>query len=139
MRHAIPKGVTDKAGSVRGVHREIARIQDGLSFRSVQNLQRALDVPLGTIALALGISRATLHRRKEEGKIGPEESQRLARYERLLEKAIDVFGDPINARQWLTHRQPGLGNVIPIEFAATELGAREVENLLGRIEYGVYS
>jgi uncharacterized protein (DUF2384 family) len=39
----------------------------------------------------------------------------------------------------LTHPQPGLGNVAPIEFAKTELGAREVENLLGRIEYSVYS
>jgi uncharacterized protein (DUF2384 family) len=39
----------------------------------------------------------------------------------------------------LTHKQPGLGGAVPLDFAKTEIGAREVENLLGRIEYGVYS
>jgi putative toxin-antitoxin system antitoxin component (TIGR02293 family) len=61
------------------------------------------------------------------------------RYQRLLEKADDVFGDAASAREWLTHKQPGLGGAVPLDFARTEIGAREVENLLGRIEYGVYS
>jgi putative toxin-antitoxin system antitoxin component (TIGR02293 family) len=124
---------------ITAVHREINRIRAGLSFRAVNNLQRSLDVPMDKIALVLGMSRATLHRRKREGKIDADESERLVRYERLLEKAKDVFGDAVNARRWLTHSQPGLGGAVPIEFAATEIGAREVENLLGRLEYGVYS
>jgi putative toxin-antitoxin system antitoxin component (TIGR02293 family) len=61
------------------------------------------------------------------------------RYQRLLEKADDIFGDVASARAWLTHKQPGLGGAVPLDFARTEIGAREVENLLGRIEYGVYS
>ena len=44
-----------------------------------------------------------------------------------------------NGRRWLASPQVGLGGAIPLEFAETEVGAREVENLLGRIEYGVYS
>jgi uncharacterized protein (DUF2384 family) len=28
---------------------------------------------------------------------------------------------------------------VPLDYAETEIGAREVEDLLGRIEYGVYS
>ena len=44
-----------------------------------------------------------------------------------------------NARQWLNAPQFGLGGAIPLEYAGTEVGAREVEDLLGRIEYGVYS
>ncbi len=85
------------------------------------------------------MSRATLHRRKNQGKIDKGESERLVRYQRLLKKAEDVFGDASNAREWLTQKQAGLGNAVPLEFAKTEIGAREVENLLGRIEYGVYS
>jgi len=61
------------------------------------------------------------------------------RYQSLLKKAEEVFGDAENAREWLTHPQRGLGNAVPLEFAKSELGAGEVENLLGRIEYGVYS
>ena len=85
------------------------------------------------------MSRATLHRRKTQGKIARNESEKLVRYQRLLKKAEDVFGDRDAAREWLTSPQLGLGNIKPVEFAKSEIGAREVENLLGRIEYGVYS
>ena len=121
------------------VHRQIERIEAGLSFRAVRNLQKALDVPLEKIARVLGMSRATLHRRKLRGRIDKEESEKLVRYQRLLDKTKEVFGDDATARDWLTHNQVGLNNAIPLEFARTEIGAREVENLLGRIEYGVYS
>ncbi|PYK78472.1 MAG: hypothetical protein DME38_10650 [Verrucomicrobia bacterium] len=103
------------------------------------SLQKALDLPLATIATVLGMSRATLHRRKIQGKIDQDESERLMRYQRLLKKAEDVFGDVESARTWMTTKQSGLGKAVPLDFARTEIGAREVENLLGRIEYGVYS
>lgn len=129
-----------KRGQTSGsIHQQIGRIQAGLSFRAVQNLQKALNVPLGTVASVLGMSRATLHRRKLKGKIDEEESEKLVRYQRLLKQAEDVFGDGKSARDWLTHKQAGLGNAVPLLFARTEIGAREVENLLGRIEYGVHS
>ena len=125
--------------TIATVHEQIGRIHAGLSFRAVLNLQKALDVPLEKLASVLGMSRATLHRRKLQGKIDKEESEKLVRYQRLLKKAEDVFGDAASAREWLTHKQTGLGNAVPLEFAKSEIGAREVENLLGRIEYGVYS
>src|SRR5438552_17140667 len=124
---------------VATVRRQIEQIRAGLSFRAVQNLQKALDLPMERIASVLGMSRATLHRRKIQGKIDREESEKLVRYRSLLKKAEDVFADAPSAREWLTHKQPGLGNAVPLDFARTEIGAREVENLLGRIEYGVYS
>ena len=125
--------------AIATVQQQIGQIHAGLSFRAVQNLQKALDIPLEKIAAVLGMSRATLHRRKMAGKIEKDESERLVRYQRLLQKANDVFGSAANAREWLNHPQRGLGNAVPLEFAKTEIGAREVENLLGRIEYGVYS
>jgi putative toxin-antitoxin system antitoxin component (TIGR02293 family) len=130
---------TLKRHPIATVHQQISQIHAGLSFRAVQNLQKALDVPLEKVASVLGMSRATLHRRKIQGKIDKEESEKLVRYQRLLKKAEDVFGDAANAREWLTHRQAGLGGAVPLDFAKSEIGAREVENLLGRIEYGVYS
>jgi putative toxin-antitoxin system antitoxin component (TIGR02293 family) len=127
------------AAAAATVHSQIARIEAGLSFRAVQNLQKALDLPLEKLARVLGMSRATLHRRKAQGKIDTQESEKVVRYQQLLKKAEQVFGDTQSAREWLTHKQPGLRQRVPLEFAQTELGAREVENLLGRIEYGVYS
>ena len=57
----------------------------------------------------------------------------------LLEFQVATLGDVESARSWMTTKQPGLGKAVPLDFARTEIGAREVENLLGRIEYGVYS
>ncbi len=128
-----------RSQAIATVHQQIGRIHAGLSFRAVLNLQKALDVPLEKLAGVLGMSRATLHRRKIQGKIDKEESEKLVRYQRLLAKAENVFGNSANAREWLTQKQVGLGNAVPLEFAKSEIGAREVENLLGRIEYGVYS
>jgi putative toxin-antitoxin system antitoxin component (TIGR02293 family) len=125
--------------AIATIHEQIDRIHTGLSFRAVQNLQKALDVPMDKLASVLGMSRATLHRRKIQGKIDKHESEKLVRYQRLLKKAEDVFGGGDSAREWLTNPQAGLGNAVPLDFAKTEIGAREVENLLGRIEYGVYS
>jgi putative toxin-antitoxin system antitoxin component (TIGR02293 family) len=124
---------------IASVHQQISRIHAGLSFRAVENLQKGLAIPMDKVAAVLGISRATLHRRKLQGRLHEPESEKLVRYQRLFKAASDVFGDREDARRWLKHPQPALGNIAPIEFAKTELGAREVENLLGRIEYGVYS
>ncbi len=54
-------------------------------------------------------------------------------------KAAEVMEGEEPARRWLTSPQVGLGGAVPLDYAETEVGAREVEDLLGRIEYGVYS
>jgi putative toxin-antitoxin system antitoxin component (TIGR02293 family) len=53
--------------------------------------------------------------------------------------ACFVMASKEAGRQWLSSPQVGLGGAVPLEYAETELGAREVEHLLGRIEHGVYS
>ena len=44
-----------------------------------------------------------------------------------------------SAKKWLKEEAYGLGDVSPLEYAVTEIGAREVEDLLGRVEHGVFS
>ncbi|PKN17919.1 MAG: hypothetical protein CVU71_10330 [Deltaproteobacteria bacterium HGW-Deltaproteobacteria-6] len=60
-------------------------------------------------------------------------------YERLLQRAIDVFGDEEKAKQWFSSPQKALGGKTPLEYSESDVGAQEVEDLLGRIEWGVYS
>jgi len=58
----------------------------------------------------------------------------------LFEKAANLFeGDRAVARQWLTTPQSGIKNHVPMELARTEIGAREVEDLIGRLEHGVFT
>ena len=114
-------------------------LQIGLPFHELEALQASLNVPMERLGTMLGISKATLHRRKATGKLDPAESDRVVRFARLIGKAVEVMESEENARHWLTSPQIGLGGAVPLDYAETELGAREVEDLLGRIEYGVYS
>jgi putative toxin-antitoxin system antitoxin component (TIGR02293 family) len=80
-----------------------------------------------------------LQRRKTERRLSPQESDRVMRFWRLTQQAAKVFGDMARGRQWLKFPQRGLGGAVPLDYASTEVGAREIESLLGRIEYSVYS
>lgn len=114
-------------------------LRAGLPVQELHDLQASLNVPLDKLFPMLGISRATFHRRKAEGRLDQAESDRVVRFARLLGKAVEVMESEENARQWLASPQVGLGGEVPLEYAETEVGAREVEDLLARIEHGVYS
>jgi putative toxin-antitoxin system antitoxin component (TIGR02293 family) len=117
----------------------IKHISKGLPFGELEHLRSEIDEPLEALARQLSISRSTLQRRKTERRLSPEESDRVMRFWRILKYATNLFGTLDRARQWLKFPQFGLGGAIPLEFAKTEIGGREVEDLLGRIDYGVYS
>jgi putative toxin-antitoxin system antitoxin component (TIGR02293 family) len=117
----------------------IEALKAGLSVKELAELTNDLDLPIEKLVPMLGISKATLHRRKVSGKLDTAESDRVVRFARLLGRASVVMESPENGRRWLTAPQVGLGGEVPLVYAETEIGAREVEDLLGRIEYGVYS
>jgi len=117
----------------------IRQIQKGLRFTELETLQHSLGMPFEQLAAKLSISRSTLQRRKSAGRLSPEESNKVVRFSRLLRQAADLFGNVEKARAWLKHPQYGLGGAVPLDYAETEVGAREVEDLLGRMKYGVYS
>ena len=117
----------------------VKELEAGLPVTELAELQHSLDLPTEKLAPMLGISKATFHRRKGTGeRLECSVSDRVVRFARLLGKAIKVFGGE-DAKRWLNSPQFGLGGAVPLEYAKTEVGAREVENLLGRIEHGVYS
>jgi putative toxin-antitoxin system antitoxin component (TIGR02293 family) len=117
----------------------IAALRAGLPMAELEALRQCLDLPMEKLAPILGISKATLHRRKAAGRLDLAESDRIVRYARLVGHAVTVLESLDGARRWLTAPQFGLGGAIPLEYAETEVGAREVEQLLGRIDYGVYA
>jgi putative toxin-antitoxin system antitoxin component (TIGR02293 family) len=57
----------------------------------------------------------------------------------LMAHAVDTFGDPAKARAWLTTPNPVLSNLQPVEIAMTSEGVARVEEVLTRIDYGIYS
>jgi putative toxin-antitoxin system antitoxin component (TIGR02293 family) len=138
MRTAV---VEKKMSSAKAKHPSelIRKIQKGLRFSELETLQNSIGLPFEQLAAKLAISRSTLQRRKAAGRLSPDESDKVIRYSRLVQQAADFFGDIGKARAWLKHSQYGLGGAVPLDYAKTEAGAREVEDLLGRMKYGVYS
>ena len=122
-----------------GAGRLIEVIKGGLPVRDLEELARGLNLSVDRLVPLLGMSKATWHRRKLDGRLDASESDRVNRFARLLGRAVEVMESEEYARGWLQSSQVGLGGAIPLEYAGTEVGAREVEDLLGRIEYGVYA
>lgn len=122
------KGALEIAGMVRA----------GFPFSRLRRFQKATALPWDKVASFVSISPRTLTRRQSEGRLLPEESDRVWRASAVFDRAVDLFeGDVEGARAWLLAAQPGLGGEVPLELASTDIGAREVENLIGRLEHGV--
>lgn len=117
----------------------IQEIENGLPLSAFTAIRDELGITDKQLSQVIRIPKSTLATRKKRGRFSFEESERLYRIQRLIEKAVDVFGDIDMARKWLKNSAYGLGDLSPLEFANTEIGAREVENLLGRLEHGVFS
>lgn len=115
-------------------------VEQGFSFKTLERFQRNASLSQVQITRLIDIAPRTLARRRQEGKLTSDESDRLLRATRLFARALALFnGDTAAARRWLTSPQPALGGAVPFDIASTEIGSREVETVIGRIEHGVFS
>jgi putative toxin-antitoxin system antitoxin component (TIGR02293 family) len=120
--------------------RVVRQVQKGFPYSRLARLQKATGMPWEKIARFVAIPQRTLTRRQHEGRLHGDESDRVLRASRIFEMAVELFeGDVEAATQWLQTPQPGLGGEVPLEFASTDVGAREVENLITRLEHGVFA
>ena len=118
----------------------IRRVREGFPFATVERLQQAFALSTDEIVTLLQIPTRTMTRRRESGRLKADESDRLLRAARLMHQAAALFNnDPAAAKTWMTTPQRGLGGAVPLQLASTEIGAREVEDALGRIEDGVFA
>jgi putative toxin-antitoxin system antitoxin component (TIGR02293 family) len=116
-------------------------IREGFGKASLVSFKQRTALTDREIALMLGISEKTLGRIREgaERRLDAVSSDRLYRVGRIFALAEYVMESAEAAHAWLHSPQIGLGNRLPLDLLQTEVGTREVENLLGRIEHGVFS
>jgi putative toxin-antitoxin system antitoxin component (TIGR02293 family) len=122
----------------RDVDDLICKVQKGLPASSFEKLRKKLGVSHNYLSRIVNIPNRTLTRRKQQGRLHAQESEKVLRIARLYDKALEVFEDERAAEEWLREPARGLGGSVPLKYAATELGAQEVERLLTRIEHGVF-
>jgi putative toxin-antitoxin system antitoxin component (TIGR02293 family) len=111
-------------------------IRHGFPPAVVEKLMQASGLTLKELASALDLSPRSLQRRRRSGKLARYESDRLYRFARLVAIATEYLGGQERARRWLKHPNRALGGLAPVAAIDTEVGARQVENTLGRIAYG---
>lgn len=117
----------------------VSAIRAGIPSAAVDSLAARIRVTQFEFAAALGIPERTLVRRKKEGVLSSEESAKLVRVARVVERAEAVFGDFDVALDWLKSANAALAGVTPLSLLDTEIGAESVTDTLGRIEHGVFA
>jgi putative toxin-antitoxin system antitoxin component (TIGR02293 family) len=116
------------------------KVQDGFPFKAFISLTKSMDVSNQQLADLVQISHRTLVRRRKDGILRTDESERLLRIARIFTMAVKLFeGDSSSAQSWLSKSNRALGGESPLEASKTEEGSREVENLINRLEHGVFS
>jgi putative toxin-antitoxin system antitoxin component (TIGR02293 family) len=115
-------------------------IRTGLPATSVTVLAGRLSLGNAVLSRKLGIPQRTITRRlSQHARLTAAESDRTARLARVYANAVEMIGDEPRAVQWLLTPNRALGGERPLDWLDTDVGAREVEDVLGRIAYGVYS
>lgn len=125
---------------VRETGRWHERILAGLDFGAVDNVKAHAALTDAELARLLGMGEATLRRaRASRAKLDPATSDRLYRLSKVVAVAEEALEGADNALQWLRRRQPALAGAVPLDLLVTQAGADEVETLLRRIDFGVYT
>src|SRR4051812_30477280 len=89
---------------------------------------------------ALVVPKRTLARRKAAREpLTVEETDKALRLERIAVQAERVFGDPAKAHRWLRKAKRELRGETPLAYLASEAGARMVEEMLFRVEQGIFA
>ncbi|MCX9156371.1 DUF2384 domain-containing protein [Niveibacterium sp. 24ML] len=117
----------------------VTLIRHGIPSQSVEALARMVKLTQAELAGALGIPERTLARRKREGMLNSEESAKVVRLARVVDRAEEVFEDLDVALDWLKSSNAALCSATPISLLDTDIGAESVLDTLGRIEHGVFS
>jgi putative toxin-antitoxin system antitoxin component (TIGR02293 family) len=117
-----------------------AVVTHGLPARVALELGDRLNISQDRLSELTSIPKRTLHRRVEnQALLKQDESERVLRLLSLYARAVEVFEDKERATRWFSSRPLALGGKTPLEFMETEPGSRLVEEVLGRIEDGVFS
>jgi putative toxin-antitoxin system antitoxin component (TIGR02293 family) len=141
--HSVPevlggKAILGRPVSKRGALAELVR--EGLPVKSLLLLAERLDLRQAELSEKIGIPQRTLTRRlTQHSRLTAAESDRAVRLAQVYANAAETLGDGAKAAAWLKTPNRALRGVRPLDQLDTDPGVREVEDLLGRIAYGVYS
>lgn len=112
--------------------------QRRLGVGVVDALEQNLGATRESLLRTMSVSLRTFARRRVEGTLSPEESDRALRLARIAALAEEVLGEREEAVTWLKQPNLSLGGRVPLDLLRTDAGASMVTDVLGRLEHGVF-
>jgi putative toxin-antitoxin system antitoxin component (TIGR02293 family) len=114
-------------------------VREGLPAQALRELANRTHTSVSFLIDTAGLSRRTLERRlAAKGRLKKEESDRVVRLAWIVAHATDTLGDE-NGLCWLQERHRALGGKRPADLLDTEADARRVDDVLSRIDHGVFN
>ncbi len=112
----------------------------GVDSNVILNFRKYFDISREFTADLLNISEPTIYRWiRGNKKLEKNYSIQLFELADLFLYGTEVFGDKENFFKWIELPNTALGGLKPKELLELPGGIAKVKDLLGRIEYGVYS
>ena len=114
----------------------IETVRKGFPAARLEQMAQQLSVERPMVLALLGLSERTLQRKtRTDARLSPAVSDRLARMDRIIALATDVFGGKGKAVQWLKRPNRALGTEMPLYLLDTDAGTQRVERELYKIRY----
>jgi putative toxin-antitoxin system antitoxin component (TIGR02293 family) len=113
--------------------------EKGVSKIYLEKLKNMANLDYQRLATALAVTRATLINKKKEEKFNAVLSERIVGLTDIYDYGFKVFEDKEKFNRWMVAPNKALGGKAPFDIINSQFGREEVKNILGRIEYGVYS
>jgi putative toxin-antitoxin system antitoxin component (TIGR02293 family) len=118
---------------------KIETIKEGISKEELENLKEQTGMDYNVLAKVLAVTKATLHNKKGKARFDTFVSERILLLADIYSYGYTVFKERDKFNRWMKTPNRALGNQAPLSLTDTVYGMEEVKNLIGRIDYGVYS
>lgn len=117
----------------------LALIKKGISKRALDTTLEMMGISLEEMSEILQVSPRTIRRYTSTSLLNTKQSERILELTKLYHYGEEVFGNLETFKAWMNSHVLALGQQKPKEFLDTSIGIKLITNMLGRIEYGVYS
>ncbi|WP_394823242.1 antitoxin Xre/MbcA/ParS toxin-binding domain-containing protein [Pendulispora albinea] len=114
-------------------------VREGLPYQALEAITRKLDLSVDATTKSLQLPKRTLSRRKKSQRLDALQSERVLRLAHVATRATEILGSETRARSWLLAENRALGGDRPIDLLDTDIGTQAVEDVLVRVEHGVFS
>jgi putative toxin-antitoxin system antitoxin component (TIGR02293 family) len=132
-------GATKKPESQMTALEKMDVVREGVSKRDLEHLKEKAQLDYDNLAKALSVTRATLINKQKDEKFGAVVSEKIVSLADIYSYGYEVFEDEDKFNRWMFRANRALGGKAPYDLVDNQFGREEVRNLIGRIDYGVYS